>query len=100
VRQDDEAFNADFAAAFAKLLELGVPAFGEVLLPVFDGVSSLFAGAVCSSNPRQQLRMDVHITHATVLSHRRRARWRLPACSPTLARHSAWQLLPVLTHVA
>jgi cytochrome c peroxidase len=27
--KDDEAFNADFAAAFAKLLELGVPAFGE-----------------------------------------------------------------------
>ena len=28
-RQDEEAFNADFAAAFSKLLELGVPSFGE-----------------------------------------------------------------------
>jgi hypothetical protein len=30
--QDEESFNADFAAAFSKLLELGVPAFGQVLL--------------------------------------------------------------------
>ena len=50
LRQDDEAFNADFAAAFAKLLELGVPAFGEVLLPVFDGVSWLSAAASCLSS--------------------------------------------------
>lgn len=86
LRQDDEAFNADFAAAFAKLLELGVPAFGEVLLPVFDGVSSLLAGAVCSSNPRQQLRVDVQISTRYCVVTQAKGEVAAPGLQPNLGR--------------
>ena len=97
LRQDEEAFNTDFAAAFAKLLELGVPAFGEVLLPVFCGVWQFLAGAVCLFTDVQQLSAWT-CRSADVLSCRQRVRWQPLACSPIWAGHSSWQLVPQRTH--